>query len=90
MAGRFPGKQHPKSSASSFREQILVAKAGEEPLSDLRAERDFFIFRKKGGTANNFLRPFVMIGSFFYANKKEEMHMEDNQIRCQLNMIRRR
>ena len=42
--------------------------AGEEPLSHLRAEEDSFLFRKKGGTANNFLRPFEM-RKFFYGKK---------------------
>lgn len=88
IGARFPGSSIRSRPRAVFVNH-LVAKAGEEPLSDLRAERDFFLFRKKGGTANNFLRPFVMMEVFFMP-KKEEMIWKRTKFLCRLNMIRRR
>jgi hypothetical protein len=48
--------------------------AGEKPLSYLRAEtQPFGVFRKKGGTANNFLRPFVMKKVFLLSKNTRRM-----------------
>ncbi|ASS96013.1 hypothetical protein BS1321_20140 [Peribacillus simplex NBRC 15720 = DSM 1321] len=71
IGARFPGSSIRSRPRAVF-VNLVVAKAGEEPLSDLRAEKRCFSFSEKRWHREQLPSSFYDDGSFFYAQKRRK------------------